>query len=247
MTKKEAVADKLRARIAAGVYEHFVPSRNKLAEEFEVSTLTVTNALRELEVEGLITLQQGRRTRVRHVTRYSWELTSYETGKHASPGDDPWASQVRAHGRVPGERVSVYAARAEGDIAEALQVEPGTPLIRRHRWRSVDGQIVQVTDSYFPRSLVRDTPLEDPESVHDPRGVLAAIGKPQARIEVVIDAEMPTPEQRAEFDDDLPSSIPAFYVRHIGYHADGTPLRVMDTIAPCDRNSLTMNLELQPK
>jgi DNA-binding GntR family transcriptional regulator len=245
-SKREWVGDLLRERIRTGVYEHYLPSRNELARELQVSTLTVTNALKDLVVEGLITMRPRRRTEIRRVERYPWELTSYETGKHASPGADPWASQVLALEREPDEKVTVFADRADDDIAEALQVEPGTPVVRRHRWRYVDGQIVQVTDSFFPRELVRGTPLEDPESVHDPRGVLAAIGKPQARIEVAVDANMPSPEQREEFQD-LPPSVPAFFVRHIGYHADGTPLRVMDTIAPADRNTLTMKLELQPK
>ncbi|MET8981317.1 winged helix-turn-helix domain-containing protein [Streptomyces sp. NPDC004539] len=60
------VAEELRARIADGTYPvgAFLPSQRNLAEELEVSRVTVQRALRELAGQGLIQSRQGSGSRV---------------------------------------------------------------------------------------------------------------------------------------------------------------------------------------
>lgn len=77
MTPREAasavmVARELRAAILAGDYGEgdTVPSRVDLRDRYGVSAETASVALRMLAAEGLITLEQGKRSRVLPFRRY---------------------------------------------------------------------------------------------------------------------------------------------------------------------------------
>jgi DNA-binding transcriptional regulator YhcF (GntR family) len=67
-----AVARELRAAILAGEYGDgdAVPSRVELAERFRVSPETASVAIRMLAADGLLRLEQGKRTVVLPVHRY---------------------------------------------------------------------------------------------------------------------------------------------------------------------------------
>ncbi len=56
------VADELRSRIDSGQYADRVPSSYELADELDVSHLTVRRALEQLISEGLLVARQGRGT-----------------------------------------------------------------------------------------------------------------------------------------------------------------------------------------
>lgn len=77
MTPREAasaamVARELRAAILAGEYDEggTVPSRVALGFKYDVSAETASVALRMLAAEGLLRIEQGRRTVVLPVRRY---------------------------------------------------------------------------------------------------------------------------------------------------------------------------------
>lgn len=78
-----------------------------------------------------------------------------------APGDgDPWVEEAaRQGGRGDQHLLTVSEVRAEGEVAEALGVEPGDAVVVRRRLILFDGQPVELADSYYPLSIAGGTPL----------------------------------------------------------------------------------------
>lgn len=240
-TKAESLADQLRTAIKAGDYQpgQSLPTLTELAASAGIARATVIQAVKILVREGLVETRPKSGTRVLGFRRYAWPL---EAGRSVVPDADPWAAEVRSQGREPSETIEVLREVASASIADALSTSADDLLVVRRRRRYVDGRLVQVSTSYFASALAVGTPLEHPASVQMTGGVLSAIGRPQDRVKVEVVGDMPTKEEQAWFDG-LGASVPAFYVTHLGVDAAGEPLRLMRTIAPCDRNTLTLVIE----
>lgn len=240
----EQVADTLRRAITRGDLApgDAVPSEAELREQHGVSRDTIRKALHQLTQEGLLTAGQGR---VRHVRSYAplrWVLSGFES-QMSDPDDqlDPWGADVKRQGRRPSESVEVAIVVPPEAIADRLGIGSDELAVVRRRVRYVDDTPYQIADSYFPESLARGTPLMQPRSVSVPGGILAAIGRPQSTVLDEIAIRMPTKNEVDRLE--LPSGTPVAEVTRTGYAEDDTPLRVMVTVAPGDRNVLVYKLD----
>ena len=244
----ERVATGLRTDISDGILQadDTLPSENALAEQYEVHRTTVRRALTELTHEGLITEGQGRRgRRVRGYKPIIWRLSLYESRdyhEHAgNGGGDQFDVEIRSQERTPSETIEVVIVDPPERVAELLKLKPGELIVARRRVRLVDGTPYQLADSYFRHSLIDGTPLIEPRSVSYPGGLLAGIGHPQARFRDEITVRMPTRDEAAKLS--LPAITPVAEITRTGYAEDGTPLRVMVTIAPGDRHKFVYEVE----
>ena len=107
--------------------EDALPAERDLAEEFNVSRITVRKALDGLVTEGLLVRRQGSGNFVStRVQKNFAKLTSF-------------SEDMRARGRSPR---SVWLKRAAGTVtpeeALALRLSPGTPVYRFNRIRYAD-------------------------------------------------------------------------------------------------------------
>lgn len=241
----EQVADALRRKVELGEYlaGSPIPSEAELVATYDVSRDTVRKALALLTQEGLLTGGQGRARQVRSYAPLRWSLATIERlSVDSDYAGDPWSIEVSRQGRKPHEAVELAIVIPPPRVAELLGLTPEKDVaVLRKRVRFVDDRPYQLADSYFPEPLVRGTPLMEPRSVQVKGGVLASIGHPQVRYRDEIAIRMPT---RVESDRlDLPTGTPVAEVTRIGYAADGTPLRVMVSIAPGDRHILVYELD----
>jgi len=119
----------LRRAIDAGVYgaSAALPAERQLAEELDISRITVRKAIDALVEEGLLVRRAGAGNFVN--TRFEKnfaKLTSF-------------SEDMRARGRVPR---NAWLKRAEGLVtpeeALRLRLSPGTPVYRFHRIRYAD-------------------------------------------------------------------------------------------------------------
>jgi len=104
-----------------------LPAERDLADDFNVSRITVRKALHGLVSEGMLVRRQGSGTFVRaRVEKNFSKLTSF-------------SEDMRARGRNPR---SVWLRKAAGSVtpeeALTLRASPGTPVYRFHRIRFAD-------------------------------------------------------------------------------------------------------------
>lgn len=148
------VANALRARIERGVYEvnSFLPSEQELGKEFNVSRITIKQALSLLRREGLIYSRSGYGTVVRpnrngrrpylRVFGSLKELSQFGHSTEFQP-------------------ISRETVAAPQFVAEKLQCEPGTEVMRFAGIRSQPdlGEIVY-TEAFILPDLCQDIQLE---------------------------------------------------------------------------------------
>ncbi|MBD8524860.1 GntR family transcriptional regulator [Pseudomarimonas arenosa] len=110
-----------------------LPAERHLAEELQVSRITVRKAIEGLVDEGLLVRRQGAGNFVSaRVEKNFAKLTSF-------------SEDMRARGRVPS---SEWIRKSEGTVtpeeAMTLRLSPGTPVFRFHRLRYADNAPMSV-------------------------------------------------------------------------------------------------------
>lgn len=122
----------LAAHIARGEWQpgDMLPTEEQLQEEYDLSRTTVRQALRELELEGLISRHRGRGTfvsepKLKHSPDPGFSLTAY----------------LLKQGMQPGWRVlSSEWIDATKEIEKRLESKPGTSIYRLRRLRLANNE-----------------------------------------------------------------------------------------------------------
>ncbi|MEN3308816.1 MAG: GntR family transcriptional regulator [Micromonosporaceae bacterium] len=123
--------------------------------------------------------------------------TPYVTPRSA--GDrEAWADEASQQGHTGTQRlVEVAELVPPPAVAEALHVASGEPVVVRRRVMLLDGEPVELTDSYYPASIARGTRLAEPRKI--PGGavtLLAELGYRPRRVSEDISARLATAEER---------------------------------------------------
>jgi DNA-binding GntR family transcriptional regulator len=139
------VAQQLQAAIESGALPPGTKLENetRLADRFGLSRPTLRQAVQYLVQQGMLVRKRGIGTQViaGHVRR-SVELTSLH--------DD-----LSAAGRRPATEVlALETVRAGDDVARALDLAPGTRVVRIRRLRSTGDEPLALMTNHFPQDLV---------------------------------------------------------------------------------------------
>src|SRR6266516_7512963 len=195
------VADRLRDAISRGELRpgDKLPSVRELSSRYGITHVTADQALKVLKAEGLVDVQPGRGTFVRQPKPLVHVSSNYLTQR---PGTERavWTSEAERQGLAATQEirdVSIIAAPPE--IAERLGIAAGDSTVVRRRVMTVEGEPVQLADSYFPRSLAEGTPLAEPRKVRG--GVIAALERLGVQVERFHEDwsfRMPTPDEVRE-------------------------------------------------
>jgi DNA-binding GntR family transcriptional regulator len=245
-----ALAAKLRDYISTLEPGETIGRVADLADRFHYTKTTTRVAIDLLMGEGLLSGGRGQSLRVRRQpARLVWDL-EFEKRSAAKDGDgekgDWWDLMILRQGHQPSQEPQLELLEVPPpDVAPLLQWD-GKTVVRR-RVRRVDGTAGMLAVSYFPYPVVEGTPLAEPGDHHAPGGLLAAYGHPQAYLDWYTDSRMPTADEASHFG--LDRGVPVFEVTCIGYektgeHPDGTPVRVMVTVAPADRWRLKVRTDV---
>jgi GntR family transcriptional regulator len=142
------VALALRERIISGVYRPGakLPSLHDLITEFNVSTISVRRALKELSNEGLIYGEQGRGmfVRPRGVIHRVLPVDS-----NSSTGDE--IARAGFEPRIEELKRDRIAANVE--TAERLNIKPGTRIHRHQKLVYADAEPVSYHILYYPEAI----------------------------------------------------------------------------------------------
>jgi GntR family transcriptional regulator len=117
-----------------------VATEPELMAEFGVSRATVRQALAGLVAEGLLEIRRGLGT---YVTARRFE--------HTIGGFYSFSREIEQHGLLPGTTVlGLATVPAEADVAEALGVAAGTPVVALRRLRLAGPDPLVVETSHLP-------------------------------------------------------------------------------------------------
>lgn len=216
------VAAQLRSRIVSGELGpgDQVPSVREIAETWHIAKATAERVLRLLREEGLITTRPGARPVV------NTEAPIYRSA-------DDRRRQVQRTGRIyaPDEYAKILSAEqvpAPADVARALDLEPGAPVVRRERatFRIDEPTPRSTSTSWFtgdvgqqaPLLLVRERILQGTT-----RYVVECTGRTLAdlpRHDVL--ARLASMQETQQFGLEPPAAV--LETRHTAWDAAGMPL-----------------------
>ncbi|HTH40946.1 MAG TPA: GntR family transcriptional regulator [Rhodocyclaceae bacterium] len=147
------IAEALRGRILDGSYQPHdrIPSESEMMLAFNVSRITVRQALKELENEGLIFKLQGKGSFVSRPRPFQ-ELTRLQGfGQAMSQLGYETVNQV----------LGVATVAASPLVAERLALPPGSPVTEIRRVRHVDREPISLDVTYLPQELGERLARED--------------------------------------------------------------------------------------
>jgi GntR family transcriptional regulator len=207
-----------------------LPTEDALMARFQVSKITVRQALRELAEMGYIRRAQGRGTFVLHppLEEGPRELTSF-TG------------EMRGHGRVATSQVIDQAVvAAPADIASRLDIAAGAAVFRLQRLRLADGEPMGLQTAYIPLALVPGIELRAfvDASLYEVLASHYSLRPASAR-----EAHMavPVPDDAALLLQ-IPAGSPVLSAERLTRLTDGRPLEYVHSIMRGDRYKVVLDL-----
>jgi len=238
------IADHLRAAIGRERLREGdqLPSEAQLMAHYSVARMTVRNALRVLEAEGLITAEHGRGVYVRARPPVRRLASDRFAQRHRKEGKAAFLAESEQLAATPNvDMIEVSEAPAPDEIADRLKALDGEPVVIRSRRYSLNGHPVETAVSYIPADLARGTPIADPNP--GPGGIYARLeeqGHTLGRFTEDVTARMPTPDEARLLS--LSPGVPVFRLIRTAYDLDGRAVQVCDTIMAADAYVLSYEL-----
>ncbi|MGW5677546.1 GntR family transcriptional regulator [Streptomyces sp. NPDC003860] len=191
------IADILRERIRSGDIKpgKRLPGEPSLVREHGVAKETARRALTILVTEGLAVRKKGSGTYVRDFQPIRRVANRRLSQEQWGGGRSIWGADV-------GDRpmqvtdLRVYEHPAPDDVARALDLEAGTPVVVRDRLFTVEGEPVQAAISYLPADLVRGSAITQKDT--GPGGTyarLAELGAGPVQFVEELRARMPSNDE----------------------------------------------------
>jgi GntR family transcriptional regulator len=222
----------LRERIASGRYgpDGRLPSEFEIMAEFGVARVTARRALGELEAEGLVERGRGRGTRLR-----------------------PGASVREVRATLEGlfenlltmgleTRVRLLAAEdrpAPAEIARALEVEPGSPVLHAIRLRLLDDGPFSHLSTWIPGAVAAR--LRRTDLAHKPLlSLLEEAGIEVASADQTVSATLAEPPVAALLE--VPVGAPLLVVERLVRERGGRPVEHITGLYRPDRYRLRLSL-----
>jgi GntR family transcriptional regulator len=231
------LAARLRRDITTGTLRpgDYLPSESTLVRDQAVSRGTVRRAIDELVAEGLVVSRNGRGHQVRQTVQLYWRASDPERGDGTVVPSDVWSRHVRAQGHEPSELIRAEIGLADEAVARWLAIPPGAAVAIRRRLRFVDGSPYSIADSYYPRSIVAGTEIEEPGDITP--GVFAVferLGRPWVRTVDQWTARAPTRDEAVTLA--IPRGVAIAEVARRSFDASGVPVRLSLFVLPGDRH-----------
>ncbi|WP_175947475.1 GntR family transcriptional regulator [Burkholderia pyrrocinia] len=139
------IKDTLRARILDGTYAPHsrMPSEHELCAMFDVSRITVRQALGDLQKEGLLFKLHGKGTFVSKPKAFQ-NVTSLQG----------FAEAMSSMGyEIVNQLRSFRTVKADRHLATKLHVPEGAPLVEIHRVRLLNREPVSLEQTWVPEAL----------------------------------------------------------------------------------------------
>ncbi|MCX4581018.1 UTRA domain-containing protein [Streptomyces sp. NBC_01571] len=163
-----------------------------------------------------------------------------------APGQrDAWSEEAAGHGRKGGQEL-IFAGTMQAPplVARALGVDTEEAAVARKRIITLDGEPVELTDTYYPTSVASDTPLASPQKIKGGAvTLLAELGYAVTDIHEDISARMPTADERRLLH--LGADEPVLLLLRVHVASDGKPVQVDAITMPSRGRHLSYTLKKQ--
>lgn len=208
-----------------------VPGEQDLAENFGVSRITAKRALNEMAAAGLVVRERGRGTRVVLRPPAPSVTTSLEG----------WLENISLMGIATEARVLEFDyLPANEDVANALRLEPGEPVQRSVRVRSLDGESMSYLVTWLPEDIGRGFERDD-LSQYALLTLLERAGVKVASARQSVSATLADPAVSAALNID--PGAPLLEVRRLVFDASDRPVEYIRVLYRPDRYRFEMNLK----
>lgn len=224
------IAQQLADAIARGMYVpgERLPSENVLAAQFGVNRHTIRRSLAKLSQRGLVRSTQGSGT---FVEAFAVDLALGKRPRHRQN-----LAQAGVRGGL--QVIRSHTVQASEELASALRVPIGSPLLYMQVLGEGAGQALHVSERYFP--LPRFARL--PEIVQNSGSITEAFVQhgvtDYVRQESRISARLPDPEVATLLDQ--ADARPVLLVSSVNVDTQGTPIEFALAWFAGDRVTLTV-------
>jgi GntR family transcriptional regulator len=195
-----------------------IPSEMDLATRFHVSQGTVRKAIDELAAENLVVRRQGKGT---FVATHAEHHVQYRFLKLMPDNGD-----INSEGPAQREIIDCKRLRASADVARALALRTGDPVLQVRRVLSFSGKPTILEDLWLPGGPFKGLTAERLTTYHGPMYALfeTEFGVRMVRAEEKIRAVLPDEAQMALLR--IPPDTPLLSVERIAYTYNDSPMEL---------------------
>jgi GntR family transcriptional regulator len=234
------IAAQLREEIKGGTPPPggMLPPITALMARFEVSKMTIANAVGELSKEGLVRAGRGQGTLVLDHRPVRVRLSRFAAVPSSGVDLGPWETACEQQGRagriVP---VAVGEGAADPAVAERLGLAEKTTVIRRYRHALLDGRPAQLQTALYPAATFAGTPFADLQKlIGGAYAAMRTLGITPATLEESVTARGAATEEATELR--LRSGSPVLTIERLTRDPRGVPLELLRIVADPMRTEL---------
>lgn len=245
MSKQDEITRFLEACIADKRITEILPSEYTLAEQFQVSRLTVRESLKELAANGIIYSSQGRGWFLRPDNRRTFPLLQLDQGQSPGPQDiwHTWLANQQLHGDA---LLTVRWEEPPDHVQEHMELKSGEICLARRRIWRIQQQPVVLSVGYFMQWIAENTELarcgegsEVDMQNPSPLGFLRQIGQAPVYETDIIGTRHPT---RAEAETlHIGTGVPVLTHCRTSRNSEGVPVCCWANILAGDQFYLTID------
>lgn len=208
--------------------QDMLPSENELAQRYQVSVMTVRQAMNELVNEGLIYRERGRGTFVARQPIVQ-PLQRFES----------FSEHIAARGLIPSAKILVFEyMTAPQEVALALKLQPVDQVLRIKRLRLTNNRPVGIHDSYLRGVHFNQTTLDEYGSLY---ALLGAQGLVLAEQEEILEAVAADEEASRLLN--IARGSPLLQVSSTAYLESGQPIEFVKAIYRTDHYRYAVRLK----
>lgn len=206
-----------------------LPSEREFAERFEISRMTVRQAINNLVNDGYLYRQKGRGT-----------FVSEKKLEQQLVGLTSFTEDMKARGMVPSSKLLSFEIIAASEkIAEQLQISLHAPVYEIKRIRLADDVPMALESVYVSANLVKgltESIVNDSLYRYIEEELGLKIGEANQTLESILASETEVNHLG------ISSYSPVLLIQRNTYLQDGTPLEVVKSSYRADRYKFTINM-----
>jgi GntR family transcriptional regulator len=243
-----SIADDLRTKIQDGTLapNAKLPTESELSDQYNASRNTVREAIRRLTDEGLLESRPGQGTFVlRKVVPFVTVLSAPPEVGFGGGEAAAYKNEVENNHREPDITTPrVEVPKATPDVAELLEIAPGSSVVSREQDRFIDGVLWSRQTTFYLMDYVTKGASELLMAADIEHGAVAYLAKKigirQKSYRDWIKGRLATDQEQELFG--IGHQAVVFVHSRVAFDQAKTPMRLTVTIFPVDRNQLVYNV-----